>query len=66
MENDFSYGNISMGFLLSARFGGVVFSRTQAAMDYYGVSEASAMARDNGGMVVNGGDHISAENGTPQ
>lgn len=60
-KNDFSYGNISMGFLLSARFGGVVFSRTQAAMDYYGVSEASAMARDNGGMVVNGGDHISAE-----
>ncbi len=60
-RNDFTYGNISLGFLVSARFGGVVFSRTQAAMDYYGVSEASAAARDNGGVVVNGGDHISAE-----
>lgn len=60
-KNDFRYGNVSLGFLLSARFGGVVFSRTRAAMDYYGVSEASAIARDNGGVVVNGGDHVSAE-----
>ncbi|WP_294082714.1 SusC/RagA family TonB-linked outer membrane protein [Proteiniphilum sp. UBA5384] len=60
-KNDFKYGNFSLGFLLSARFGGVVFSRTQAAMDYYGVSEASAKARDNGGVIINGGDHISAE-----
>jgi hypothetical protein len=60
-KNDFSMGNFSMGFLLSARFGGVVFSRTQAAMDYYGVSESSAAARDNGGVIINGGDLIPAE-----
>ena len=61
-NNNFSYGNFNLGFMLSARFGGVVFSRTQAAMDYYGVSEASADARDNGGVIVNGGDLIPAEN----
>lgn len=61
-SNNFSYGNFNLGFMLSARFGGVVFSRTQAAMDYYGVSEASADARDNGGVIVNGGDLIPAEN----
>ncbi len=60
-KNDFRYGNLSLGVLFTARFGGVVFSRTQAAMDYYGVSEASAFARDNGGVIVNGGDNISAE-----
>ena len=61
-KNDFSYGNFNLGFMVSARFGGVVFSRTQAAMDYYGVSEESAIARDNGGVLINGGDLIPAEN----
>ena len=60
-KNDFAYGNFNFGFLVSARFGGVVFSRTQAAMDYYGVSGASADARDNGGVVINGGDLVSAD-----
>lgn len=60
-NNDFAYGNVSFGFMVSARFGGVVFSRTQAAMDYYGVSEASADARDNGGVHINGGDLIPAD-----
>lgn len=60
-KNDFSYGNFNLGFMLSARFGGIVFSRTQAAMDYYGVSEATGIARDNGGVIINGGDKISAE-----
>ena len=49
-----------LGFMLTARLGGVVFSRTQALLDYYGVSEASAAARDNGGVPVNGGDLIDA------
>ena len=31
-----------MLFRSSARLGGVVYSRTQAMLDYYGVSEASA------------------------
>ena len=60
-RNDFSYGNLNFGFMFAARFGGVVFSRTQAAMDYYGVSEATAIDRDNGGVMINGGDMIDAD-----
>jgi len=51
-RNDFSYKGINLGFLVTARLGGVVFSRTQATLDYYGVSEASALARDNGGVAI--------------
>ena len=61
-RNDFSWKNINLSFLVSARFGGIVNSQTQATMDLYGVSEASANARDNGGVVINGGDVISAQN----
>ena len=39
--------------MLAARLGGVVYSRTQATLDYYGVSEVSAIARDNGGVRIN-------------
>ena len=59
-RNDFRWGNFNFGFALSARLGGVVFSRTQAMLDYYGVSEASAAARDAGGVVINGGDLVDA------
>jgi len=59
-RNDFHYGNLTFGAMVTARFGGVVFSRTQAMLDYYGVSEASADARDNGGVSINGGDLIDA------
>lgn len=60
-RNDFNYGNFNFGFMLSARLGGIVYSATQAYLDYYGVSEATAAARDFGGVVVNG-DLIDAEN----
>lgn len=53
-RNDFNYKGIHLGFLVSARLGGVVFSRTQATLDYYGVSENSAAARDRGGVLING------------
>ncbi len=46
-RNDFYYKNINFGFLISARLGGIVASTTQAIMDGYGVSEATANARDN-------------------
>ena len=60
-RNDFQYGNWGLGFLLTARFGGVVYSATQAVLDSYGVSEATAAARDNGGVVINGNDMIDAQ-----
>lgn len=60
-RNDFTYKNLNLGFLLTARFGGDVVSVTQAIMDEYGVSQTTEAARDNGGIAVNNG-MISAEN----
>lgn len=59
-RNDFRWRNFSFGALVSARVGGVVYSSTQAVLDYYGVSEASALARDAGGVFINGQDLIDA------
>ena len=59
-RNDFRWGNFNFGFMVSARLGGIVYSRTQAVLDYYGVSEASAAARDAGGITINGGDVMDA------
>lgn len=52
--NNLTYKGISLGFLFTARVGGIVVSQTQAMMDAYGTSKASADARDNGGALVNG------------
>ena len=59
-RNDFRWRNVNFGCMVSARLGGVVFSRTQAMLDYYGVSEVSAAARDAGGVMINGGDLVDA------
>lgn len=53
-RNSFEWKGITLGFLVNARVGGVGFSMTQALMDAFGVSKASAEARDNGGALVNG------------
>ena len=53
-SNSFSYKGFDLSFLINARIGGVGVSVTQAVMDAFGVSEASAIARDNGGAIVNG------------
>lgn len=60
-RNDLGWKNFNFGFMFAARFGGIVYSSTQAALDLYGVSEATAKARDNGGVIVNGGDVVNAE-----
>ena len=57
-RNDFKLQNFNFGFMVTARLGGVVYSRTQAMLDYYGVSEASALARDNGGVYINNGSDL--------
>lgn len=54
-RNGFTWKNIGFNFLIDARLGGVVVSSTQAMMDQYGVSKATANARDNGGVMVNYG-----------
>lgn len=60
-SNEFSWKGLNLGFLITARLGGICMSQTQAILDNYGVSKASAVARDNGGIPVNTGK-ISAEN----
>lgn len=60
-RNNFSWNNFNAGFLISARLGGVVFSRTQAMLDYYGVSESTANARDLGYVAINENDRINPE-----
>lgn len=52
--NDLRYKGFNLGFLVTARVGGVGVSQTQAVLDYYGASQATAEARDNGGVLVNG------------
>jgi len=52
--NDFKWKNINLSFMFAGRFGGIVVSNTQAIMDAFGVSQASADARDAGGAIVNG------------
>ncbi|MCD8313399.1 MAG: SusC/RagA family TonB-linked outer membrane protein [Bacteroidales bacterium] len=52
--NTFTWKGFTLDFQFTARIGGVCVSQTQAVMDYYGVSQATATARDNGGAVVNG------------
>lgn len=60
-RNNFSYKGVSLGVLLTGRFGGRVVSLTQGYMDAYGVSKATADARDLGGALVNGA-RIPAQN----
>ena len=57
----FSWKGLNLGFQVSARFGGIVYSATQAALDSYGVSEATAKARDLGYVLVNGNDMVNPE-----
>ena len=52
--NEFNFKGFNLNFLFNARLGGVVVSKTQAVMDYYGISQATADARDTGGALVNG------------
>jgi TonB-linked SusC/RagA family outer membrane protein len=52
-RNSFTYKNFNLDFLVNARIGGVCVSITQAIMDRFGVSKASADARDQGGVLIN-------------
>lgn len=73
-NNNFELYGVNFGFLISARIGGIVYSATQAYLDNFGVSEATAAARDRG--YVQAGDFaidphnwygvISTSEGLPQ
>jgi TonB-linked SusC/RagA family outer membrane protein len=53
LNNNFRYKNMTFGFLINSKVGGMVVSQTEAMLDGYGVSQRSAIARDNGGVIIN-------------
>lgn len=53
-NNQFSYKNFTLSFLLDSRWGGLVASSTEQWLDYKGLSKRSGEARDAGGVVLNG------------
>lgn len=46
--NHFTYRNFDLDLQINGKFGGKVISQTEAMLDFYGVSERSADARDRG------------------
>ena len=47
-NNNFQIGNVNVAFLVDARFGGLCLDSQQADLDGWGVSKATADARDKG------------------
>ncbi len=52
-NNNFTYKNWYATVLVQGKFGGVAFSKTEAFLDSYGVSQRTADARDKGMMPIN-------------
>jgi TonB-linked SusC/RagA family outer membrane protein len=55
-NNSFSYKDFSLSFLVDGKFGGQVLSLTEALMDEAGASEATGIARSQGGVKIDGVD----------
>ncbi len=55
-NNNISYKNWNFSLLIDGKFGGKAVSATEALLDAYGVSERTAVARDNGQVNINGVD----------
>lgn len=53
-NNTFDIKDFTIGFLIDGKFGGKVMSLSEPYLDQHGVSERSAVARDNGGVVIPG------------
>lgn len=60
-NNQFSYKGVDLSFLIDARVGGIGVSYTQSIMDAFGVSEQSALDRDNGGVMVYGSKYPNVQ-----
>lgn len=61
-SNSFYFGNFQVNFLIDGKFGGDVVSVTEAINDFYGVSQATADARNNNGGMID----VVDVNGDPQ
>ena len=48
------YAGFTASFLFTARLGGIAISKTQAILDYYGISQDTADAREKGYLEFNG------------
>ena len=57
-----AYAGVTLNIQFTGRFGGLVVSDTQAVLDQYGVSQASALARENGGVEIQYGRKVKAQN----
>jgi TonB-linked SusC/RagA family outer membrane protein len=53
-NNNLTYKNFSLSFLIDGSFGGKLMSLTQMYLDMAGVSQATGLARDNGSVKING------------
>jgi len=53
LSNTFKLGSFYANVLVDARVGGSVLSLTQSILDQYGVSQATADARNAGGVAIN-------------
>lgn len=53
-NNSISYKNFDLSFLIDCRIGGDILSQTQADMDMFGVTKATAEARDAGCVWLEG------------
>lgn len=54
-SNSFSYKGVELSALVTARVGGLAYSATQGVLDFYGASQATADARERGGIPINFG-----------
>lgn len=54
LNNEISFKGVNVRFLIDGRFGGKVMSITQSMLDLFGVSQATADARDAGGVTIDG------------
>ena len=57
-----SYAGVTLNIQFTGRFGGLVVSDTQAMLDRYGVSQATVDARENGGIPIQFGRMVNAQN----
>ena len=63
LSNTFTYKDLALRFLIDARFGGKIYSGTDAALDNAGASEASLEYRE-GGIVIDGYKEDGSKNTT--
>ena len=52
--NSINFKGVTLSALFAYRYGGIVVSETQTILDYYGASQATQDARNDGGVVING------------